>query len=195
MKNQESRYLIAAELRFAPSDSSEAPPKIVGYAAVFDSMSDDLGGFREVIRPGAFAAGLASADIFALVNHDPSKILGRAKAGTLRLSEDSRGLRIEIDPPDTSVGRDTMESMRRGDMSGMSFRFRVNQGGDTWRKEPTGVVRELRSVAIDDVSVVTYPAYRDSEAAIRSLEAFHRGLLPDPWLLKSAVRLSLALAE
>lgn len=190
----EARCLAAAELR---AEDVDGRPQIRGYAAVFNSLSEDLGGFREVIRPGAFARGLAKADVRALINHDRNLVLGRNTAGTLRMLEDSRGLRVEVDPPDTSYARDLMESMKRGDISGMSFRFYVDEDGDEWRSEPDGVIRELRSVSIDDVSVVTYPAYPDTTVAVRSLDEFRshsRGQQPprDPWLDSAWVRLRLA---
>lgn len=190
----EARCLAAAELR---AEEVDGKPQIRGYAAVFNSLSEDLGGFREVIRPGAFARGLARADVRALINHDRNLILGRNTAGTLRLLEDSRGLQIGVDPPDTSYARDLLESIRRGDISGMSFRFYVAEGGDDWRSEPSGVIRELRDVDIDDVSVVTYPAYPDTTVAVRCLDEFRshsRGQQPprDPWLDSAWVRLRLA---
>jgi uncharacterized protein len=170
----ETRSLSAPELRV---EDAADKPVIVGYAAVFNSLSEDLGGFREVIRPGAFAKGLAGADVRALVNHDPTLILGRNKAGTLKLAEDSRGLRVEIDPPDTQAGRDVLTSIRRGDIDGMSFRFYVAEGGEAWRSEPSGMIRELTDVEVDDVSIALYPAYRATEVSVRcleSLESFRR---------------------
>ena len=109
----ERRTVITPDLRII----AEATPRIAGHAALFDSVSEDLGGFRERIRPGAFGASLAADDVRALFNHDPNVILGRNRAGTLRLTEDERGLGIEIDPPDTQVARDLMVSIARGDVS------------------------------------------------------------------------------
>lgn len=160
----------SAELRV---DQSSGKPRIYGYAAVFNAPSEDLGGFREILRPGAFAAALAGADVRALVNHEPYPILGRSTAGTLSLVEDSRGLRITIDPPDTTFVADLLQSMRRGDMSQMSFRFYMAEdgSGQNWRSEPGGVIREITSIrAIDDVSLVTYPAYPQTEVGVRTLQ-------------------------
>jgi uncharacterized protein len=148
---------------------------IQGYAAVFNSMSNNLGDdkkqIREVIRPGAFAPLLAKGcDTRALVDHNPTSILGRTKSGTLRLDEDSRGLRFEIDPPETQIARDLMCSLERGDVDGSSFGFTVAPGGDAWRSEGGCYVREIRAFAsLTDVSVVTYPAYPAAEACLRSL--------------------------
>lgn len=167
----DTRSLPAAELRV---DQVDGKRRIVGYAAVFNSLSEDLGGFREIIRPGAFAAALAGADVRLVVNHDPSLILGRTKSGTLRLSEDSRGLRYEADPPDTQTARDYLTSIERGDLSESSFRFYMFEDpneGQAWRSEPTGVVREITKFRkIDDVSIVAYPAYRATEVSVRTLD-------------------------
>lgn len=145
--------------------------KLIGYAAVFDSRSHDLGGLVEVIRPTAFTRTLReNPDVRALVDHDASKVLGRTAAGTLRLEVDERGLRVEIDPPDTTAARDLLESVRRGDVDGMSFAFRVPKGGheiDYGGDIPT---RYLLDVDLREISVVTFPAYPDARVALRALE-------------------------
>jgi HK97 family phage prohead protease len=151
---------------------------ISGYAAVFNSLSEDLGGFVEVIRPGAFQAALAAGqDVRGLVNHDPNLLLGRTASGTMRLAEDKRGLRYEIDAPDTQLARDLVELLRRGDLTGSSFAFTVAKDGDLWRDEQGNTIRELHAVdTLYDVGPVVYPAYKTtvSEAARRSLERFVR---------------------
>jgi uncharacterized protein len=198
MGKPETRQLPGAELRV---ESVEGKPRIVGYAAVFNALSVDLGGFREVIRPGAFATSLANADVRAMVNHDRNLVLGRSKSGTLRLMEDARGLRYEVDLPDTQYARDLAEVMKRGDVSGSSFRFYMfddKSRGQKWRSEPDGVIREITEFAqIDDVSVVTYPAYPQTEAALRSLEEFRRSQprRDEAWLASAAMRLRLVEAE
>lgn len=139
-----------------------------GYAAVFDSLSADLGGFREIIAPGAFKRSLKEgADVRALVDHDPGKIIGRNKAGTLTLREDDHGLKVRIKPPDTTAGRDIVESMRRGDVDQMSFAFTVVS--DEWRTLEGEEVRTITDADLHDVSVVTYPAYADTAVAVRSM--------------------------
>jgi len=150
-------------------------PRIVGYAAVYDSRSADLGGFVETIRPGAFDLSLAAGrDVVATIDHNRSKVLGRwPNPGTLRLSADRKGLRVEIDDlPDTSYARDLVESMRRKEIRGMSFAFRTIS--DNWREETTGgvsvVVRELIDVELHDVSIVTDPAYPAASVGLRSEE-------------------------
>jgi HK97 family phage prohead protease len=144
--------------------------KLVGYAAVWDSMSEDLGGVREVIRPGAFNRTLKeSPDVLALVEHDKTKVLGRTSNGTARVEPDSKGLRVEIDPADTSYARDLQELVRRGDVAGMSFRFKPYEGGarmDLSTSPPTRIVEEAR---LREVSVVVEPAYPETSVDVRAL--------------------------
>mgnify|MGYP001143824868 CR=1 FL=1 len=188
------RSLAASELRV---DQVDGKKRIVGYAAVFNSLSEDLGGFREIIRPGAFAAALAGADVRLVVNHDPSLILGRTRNGTLRLTEDSRGLRYEADPPDTQMARDYAALVERGDLAESSFRFYMFDDpsrGQVWRSEPTGVIREITEFSrIDDVSIVAYPAYRATEVSVRSLDALRSARdRDDAWATRAHFRLRLA---
>lgn len=157
------RRFYTAELRAEPEAR-----KLAGYAAVFNSLSHDLGGFREVIRPGAFARAL-DMDVRALWNHDSNHVLGRTTSGTLRLREDDHGLYMEVDLPDTTMGRDVYAMVQRGDVDQMSFSFSVNEGGDEWRKEGKQQVRELVDVALYDVSPVTYPAYEATTVSARAL--------------------------
>jgi len=133
--------------------------KIVGYAAVFNKLSQDLGGFREKIAPGAFAESIKNDDIRALHNHDSNYVLGRNTSGTLRLYEDKKGLRVEIIPPNSQWAKDLRESIRREDVNQMSFAFTALD--DTW--EENGRLRILNKVRLHDVSVVTYPAYENTE--------------------------------
>lgn len=152
-----------AELR-----ADETAPLIAGYAAVFDSFAD-LGFFREIIKPGAFSRALAEGqDVRALVDHNPSMILGRTKASTLRLREDERGLFAEIDAPGTTLGRDTVESLKRGDLDQMSFAFSV--GKDIWIEEKGQTpLREIHEIdTLFDVSVVAFPAYEQTSVSVRS---------------------------
>jgi hypothetical protein len=146
----------------------------VGYAAVFNSDSQPLragarGQFVERIAPGAFARSLAALDVRGLYNHRDDYVLGRKSAGTLRLAEDDKGLRYEIDAPDTSYARDLMESIRRGDVTGSSFSFATV--ADDWSDGPDGMpIRTLKDVHVFDVGPVTFPAYADTSAACRSLD-------------------------
>ena len=137
-----------------------------GYAAVFDQLSDDLGGFRERIRPGAFERSLGE-DIRSVWNHNADYVLGRVKAGTLELVEDERGLAVAIRPPDTQWARDFTASIVRGDVDQMSFAFQVVR--EDWQMLPLGPVRELIEVRGFEVSPVTFPAYPQTEIGLRSL--------------------------
>ena len=109
---REIRILEGLEVRKA---SEEKPETLVGHAAVFGKTTRIGDLFEEVIKPGAFTRALKEGqDVRALVNHDPNRVLGRTPK-TLTLSEDKEGLRVEIEPPNTTIGTDTLESVRRGD--------------------------------------------------------------------------------
>jgi len=152
-------------------ESGDKKKKIVGYAARFDKLSEDLGGFRERVKPGAFTKTIKEADIRALFNHDPNYVLGRNKAGTLVLEEDEKGLKISIDPPDTQWARDLLLSIERGDINQMSFGFRTIK--DTWiQQENKETIRELNELKLYDVSPVTYPAYTQTSVAVRKYNEF-----------------------
>lgn len=128
-----------------------------GYAAMFESPSQPLP-FTEKIARGAFKRSLrARNDIKFLWNHDSGEILGSTRAGTLSLSEDDRGLKVEGMLPNTSRGRDVAELLKRGDVDAMSFGFSVPQGGDSWSSD--GSERTLNSVRLHEVSIVAWPAY------------------------------------
>lgn len=181
----ERRFERAAELRMAEGDSA---PVIEGYAAVFDSISEDLGGFREIIAPGAFSKTLRE-DVRALWNHDPNHILGRTASGTLELAEDAKGLRVRVTPPESAGW--IMESMRRGDVDQMSFGFRTVS--DKWEMKNGEPLRTLLEVRLFDVSVVTFPAYPETDAAVRSLETFRSEQAPPaPDFTLARARLRLA---
>lgn len=173
MTNRETR--IFTGLKVEARADAEALPTIRGYAAVFNSETVIGGkswGFREKIAPGAFSDALKSSDVRALFNHDEDLVLGRLKAGTLRISEDERGLKVEIDPPDTQDARDLITKMQRGDIDQMSFAFTMEGGAQAWDESGEMPLRTIQKVGeLLDVSIVTYPAYPDTEAAARSLAA------------------------
>lgn len=175
MKEQRTYDL---ELRVNREDSK---PRIVGHAAVFNVMGDG-GWFREKIAPGAFADSIDVDDVRALWNHDSNYVLGRNKAGTLRMKEDSKGLLIEVDPPDTQVARDLLVSIERGDISQMSFGFETIK--DSWERSTEGNnldIRTLEKVRLWDVSPVTFPFYKETDVAVRSHEAWQKTLNePEP---------------
>jgi uncharacterized protein len=155
------------ELRATPEGDGMS---FSGYAAVFNSDSEPLP-FIERIAPGAFAKSLKSRNnIRMYMNHDSSMLLGTTRSKTVRLAEDSKGLFVDADLPDTSVGRDLSVLMQRGDVDSMSFGFTVPQGGDRWSDD--GSRRELRQIRLFEVSVVTgFPAYTATSASVRSLDA------------------------
>lgn len=162
------RLLKVSELRV--SDGANGKKTISGYAAVFDQRSELLyDWFEEIIRPGAFTKTLANADVRCLFNHNPDVVLGRTSAQTLRLREDTRGLYMECDLPDTTAAKDLAESIRRKDVSQQSFAFRVATQRWTYDKDPDKpALRELLEVELFDVSPVTYPAYPQTDVGIRS---------------------------
>lgn len=141
---------------------------LAGYAAVFNSDADIGGYWIERIAPGAFSSTI-KGDVLALVDHDAGRVIGRTKSGTLRLSEDDRGLRVEIDVPNTTDGNDLWELVERGDISGMSFGFVVTK--QSWDETIDPPVRTIHAVDLREVSAVAFPAYDDTTIGKRSLEA------------------------
>jgi uncharacterized protein len=138
-----------------------------GYASVFDSPSEDLGGFIEYVAPGAFKRSLqARNEIKLLWNHDTSEPLASVRGGSLQLVEDSRGLKVTAKLPNTTRGRDVAELLRSKVIDSMSFGFNVIK--DSWSNN--GSVRTLESVRLSEVSVVTFPAYTATTATVRSLQ-------------------------
>ncbi|MFH1010211.1 MAG: HK97 family phage prohead protease [bacterium] len=191
-KPLERRIATVGEFRVSSADGVS---KIAGHAAKFDVLSEDLGGFRERIAPGAFADSIKNSDIRALFNHDSNIVLGRNKAGTLRLSEDLAGLAFEVDAPQTQLVRDmVLAPIERGDVSQCSFGFYTRQ--DKWAKLDGEWVRTLLDVELFDVSPVTYPAYPSTDVAVRGLhDAINAASPPDEsWrILIARRRLDLAL--
>lgn len=184
MDEVERRYVPAAIEPIELEERSAAAPVIKGISPPFNSESVDLGGFREVFAPGAFDKLVGrhrndprgGVDVVALFNHDESQVLGRTTSGTLEIGKSDKGLTYSITPPDTTLGRDLVTLIRRGDLYGASFAFTVAQGGEQWSKSADGA--DLRTITevgnLYDVSVVTRPAYPQSSAALRSLEAWRR---------------------
>ena len=141
-----------------------------GYAAVFNSRSENLGGFTEFVAPGAFTRSLKTRnDVKLLWNHDAGQVLGSTRARTLTLTEDARGLKVTAQLPNTQLGRDTAELLKRGDVDAMSFGFNVIK--DKWNAN--GDERTLEAVRLFEVSIVAFPAYSATAgtATVRSLDA------------------------
>ncbi|MCC7046735.1 MAG: HK97 family phage prohead protease [Alphaproteobacteria bacterium] len=142
--------------------------RLEGLAAPYNSRTT-IADFTEAIAPGAFAGALRQgADVVALVDHDPGRLLARTRSGTLQLRDDARGLMFALEIPDTQLGRDIAAMVTRGDVGGCSIGFRVPKGGDEWQ----GRDRTLRRVDLVDVSIVqTFPAYADTYVSTRMRSA------------------------
>lgn len=148
------------ERRGAASAVSAAGRRLTGYAAKFD-VETRIGSFRETIRPGAFTGAL-DRDILALVDHDPSRLLGRTKSGTLLLEEDDYGLAFDLLLPDTRLAADLLALAERGDLGGMSWGFVAT--AEDWK----GDLREIRGVELHEISVIqSWPAYEQTEINVR----------------------------
>lgn len=145
--------------------------RITGYAAMYNSETVIAGLWREQIAPGAFASALAGDDdVRALFNHDPNILLGRTKSGTLTLSEDKKGLKYDVVLPNTRAAQDIFEQIKRGDIDGSSFGFRIED--ETWDDAPTKEGKlplvTIRKVELFDVSPVVFPAYPQTSVTART---------------------------
>lgn len=174
------------DIRQAESGRSE-DYIIRGHAAVYNSLSEDLGGFRELIAPGAFRAVLRTQpDVRLLYGHNSDSLppLARTASGSLELREDTTGLHVWARVAPTTFAQDLRTSMQRGDVDQMSFAFTVSESGDTWAVADDGtVVRTINADGVDglyDVSVVTYPAYTATDANMREVlvRAMKAGKVP-----------------
>jgi len=163
----------------------DGPPVIKGHAAIFNAIESG-GWFREMVAPGAFTDSLKEDDIRALWNHDTTMVLGRNRAQTLKLWEDERGLAIEITPPDTQMARDVLESIRRGDVTQMSFGFQVKKA--TWIEEDgEGDLRVLDTIKLWEVSPVTFPFYKDTDVSLKAEYRAWKDSLVIPKTIKTRV--------
>lgn len=165
MSNKETRYFNTnIEVR---SENGEQK-SVIGYGAVFGKLSENLGGFRELIDPNAFDDVMGD-DVRFLFNHDANHIFGRTLAGTLKLSVDSEGLFYEVNMPETNSANELLVAMERGDVTQSSFAFSVKE--DKWETKEGEDIRTITKVGrLYDVSAVTYPAYPDASVGLRSLE-------------------------
>lgn len=164
---------------------------VVGYASVFYNPLDPGTEFQlyrdlvERIMPGAFDRALREDDVRGLFNHDSNQVLGRTASGTLKLSADEKGLRYEISPPNTQLGRDLPVLVQRGDVSGSSFAFTIDS--QTFRTEGDHDVREINAVTLYDVGPVTYPAYESTTAGLRCAEGIDEAVKArDAWRAEQA---------
>ena len=154
---------------------SEPSRHIEGYGSVFNERSVDLGGFQEIIAPGAFDGVIERSDVKCYLDHNPEKgILARSRngQGSLALELDERGLKYSFDAPHTNLGDEVVEGLKRGDYSQSSFAFTV--ADETWTKEEDGTyLRTINKIGgLYDVSIVANPAYEGTSVALRSLDAF-----------------------
>lgn len=167
MERERRAISEAVELRV----NNEAPT-VSGYAALFNEEATIAGMFRERIAPGAFAGAVKTDDVRALFNHDPNVVLGRTKSGTLRLTEDAKGLFYDVTLPKTQAAADVRELIQRGDVSGSSFGFVVEE--EEWQQPQRNTrdlpLRIITRASLFDVSPVTYPAYDQTTVSARSKE-------------------------
>ena len=161
----ERRTAEVSDVRVS-SSSSSAGMVAAGFAIVYNSLSHDLGGFREMIAPGALTESLAAGhDVRALYSHDPARLLGRTSSGTLLLREAAQGLAFAITLPDTTLGKDLAVLLRRGDLNAMSFGFTVLD--DSWQESQDGELhRIVRRLRLWEVSIVGNPAYGATSVAV-----------------------------
>ena len=166
---------FAAEIR-AEKRADGALPTLHGYAAVFNSDSEDMGGWVERIAPGAFEGTMTSPDIYALWNHDPNYIIAATADGSLRLSQDGTGLLSECEPMDTQIIRDLVVTpIQQGKVRKMSFAFDIPVDGCEWIMENGRDVRVIRRIArLYDVSPVAFPAYPGTDITARTMQALVR---------------------
>ncbi len=172
------RYTRSLELE----SRAEGMSRISGYGAVYYDPNDAgtefelMPGSVERIMPGSFDRPIREDDIRSFFNHDENFVLGRNTANTLQLSSDSRGLRYAVDPPDTQTVRDlVIGPIRRGDVDGSSFMFRVEPGDARWEEEERNGeslwVRNIEQFSrVLEVGPVTLPAYQSATAGLRSEE-------------------------
>ncbi len=165
------------ERRFLPIKGTELRAddvgrKLAGYAAVFSTPATIAGAWVEEVAPGAYSKTLSEHDIRALWNHDTNIVLGRNKAGTLKLWEDGHGLQSEITPPDNEWGRPVLDAVKRGDVTGMSIAFRAVK--QEWVHPPEGSrelpKRTIREAKLYEVSPVTFPAFENTSIGVRAAE-------------------------
>jgi hypothetical protein len=152
----------ALEIRASALASQGQGRTVSGYCAVFNDPVP-ICDFEEVIAPTAFDRVLdGDGDVLALYDHETGQLLGRRSAGTLRLAKDDRGLRFELDLPETQLGRDVAELVRRRDLAGCSFGFVCRS--EAWQ----GQRRTLKDVDLREISIVAQPAYPQTSVAVRS---------------------------
>lgn len=171
---KERRYLKTKNLTELRAKRNEGGGgTIEGYAAKYNVISEDLGGFREVLLPGCFDLE-NSPDIVCNREHNDDDPLGRTISGTLEVTADDVGLAFNCNVADTSLGRDTLVLIGRGDLQDCSFAFCVpeDESGEEWDETDDGTpLRKIKKCVLFDVACVMHPAYPQTEVALRSLSA------------------------
>lgn len=167
LNKTETREILTGKIEIR---EDEANRTIHGYAVKWNLLSHKImGRFSERFQKGAFTESLQTEDQRALWSHDTTKILGRRKNNTLRLYEDDVGLRFELDLPNTTIGNDTYESVKRGDIDGVSFGFRaIDQ--DWENRDENNPIRTVKKASLLEISPVGFPAYPDSEVSARGYD-------------------------
>ena len=171
---KEVRYTTGSELRVVEDTEKPETKTIRGYVLKFNERSLLLfDEWYEKVCKGAFSRSLETNTIKALWNHNTDVVLGSTKSRTLSLKEDDVGLFFEVDLPNTTMGKDLYESIKRGDVDGVSFGFYVRENGDRWEylKDEDVYERTLLDIDLVEISPTAFPAYPSSEAGARSLES------------------------
>lgn len=190
LRMREQRYVTVDDLEVRAAEGND-PLRIIGHPVVYNRWSEDLGGFREKVEPGAATKTLQEADIRVLFNHDANYVMGRNRADTATFTEDGKGVRMEAFPPDTQTIRDlVIVPMERKDITQMSFAFRIVNPepfdpepgvryGDHWEppKKQGGLwERTVYEFQMFDASIVTFPAYTQTDAAVRDQVGLLEGI-------------------
>ncbi|MGZ9782471.1 HK97 family phage prohead protease [Bacillus pseudomycoides] len=172
MDKTEKRNLTTEQMEIRESDNGTKT--ISGYAVKWEMKSHTMGywrRFKEQFKRGSFTDSLTSEDQLALWSHDTSQVLGRTKNGTLRLFEDEIGLRFELDLPNTTLGNDAYETIKRGDVDGVSFGFQMQK--EEWdESDQDNIVRSVTKAKLLEISPVAFPAYPDSQVSARSHDPY-----------------------
>lgn len=172
MSKTEKRNLTASNIEIREAEDGKRT--ISGYAVKWEMKSHAMGyfkRFKEQFRKGAFTESMTNDDQLALWSHDTSKVLGRTKNGTLRLFEDDIGLRFELDLPNSTLGNDAYETIKRGDVDGVSFGFQMQK--QEWdENDVENITRSILKAKLLEISPVAFPAYPDSQVSARSHDPY-----------------------
>ena len=173
----EQRAIKTAEIRVGTT--ADGVKTLAGYAIIWNSPSVDLGGFTEICSPGMCTRTLKeSPSVLMLRDHNASQLLGRTTAGTLVLTQDSKGLAFVVSLPNTAIAEDTYANVKAGNLDSCSFGFNVPDGGDKWTSTPDGsVLRSLLDVNLAEVSITSFAAYPATSVSLRSCPPSVRGLI------------------